>query len=575
MLRQLHIENYTLIDRLDLVFHPGFNVLTGETGSGKSIVVDAMELLLGEKASADVIRTGSDRAQITGVFSPLPSSSKTPSLQWKRLRSFLSESGIELEDGEDLILHRDIQTGGKSRILVNHRPATAGLLKAISFYLAEVHGQHDQQELFSPKAQLEMLDRFGGIADQATDVREKYEAWRALREEQAAILLRQQETLRQLDLWQFQNREIEQASVQVGEDQKLEQEKLILANAARIHAAIASAYDLLYDAESSSTTSLSAACKSLDQVSSFDSSLKPIVENLKSAMALAEDAAYSLRDRLTELEISPLRLEEVEDRLALLDRLKRKYGPTLEDVMRYWDQVAQKLQEAESGEELGAALEAKSKKAAEEFRAAAASLSAKRREAAADLKRDIERELKALAMSETRFDAGIESCKSDESDTDKWSWTGFDRVDFLVSPNPGEPLRPLAKIASGGEVSRIMLALETATDARRGARFRDHTLVFDEVDAGIGGRAAETVGMKLRQLGESRQVLCVTHLPQIASYAHHHYSVEKTTTNGRTATKVEQLSKQARTEELARMLSGSKITDAILKHAEQLLKANS
>ncbi len=575
MLRHLHIENYTIIDSLDLEFRPGLNLLTGETGSGKSIVVDAVELLLGGKASSDLIRSGAERAQISGVFAPGLSSSasgtKAAAAPWKRLRALLGESGIEMEEDEELIVQRDILVGGKSRAFVNHHPATVSLLKAVALYLAEVHGQNEQQELFSPAAQLEMLDRFGGLTALATTVREQFSLWKELRERQQALTERRQERLRQMDLWQFQKREIGQAALIRGEDQQLEQEKLLLTHSARIHSNLAAAYDTLYDASNSASAGMASAGRNLEEVAAFDPSLQPLIESLQSARASVEDVALSLRDRLSRLETSPERLEQVEDRLESLDRLKRKYGPSLDDVIRYEGEISTELQDAESSEAQGEELERKVTAALAAYSKKAEELSSRRKESAQELKREIEKELHALAMAGTVFEARLESF----TDPERWSGAGIDQIEFLLSPNPGEPLRPLARIASGGEVSRIMLALETATDARRGAGGRDHTLIFDEVDTGIGGRAAETVGSKLRRLGEGRQVLCVTHLPQIASFAHHHFRVEKSEQNGRTVTRVEYLKKSERAAELARMLGGSRITDAVLKHAEQLLKSNS
>jgi DNA repair protein RecN (Recombination protein N) len=565
------VENYAVVERLRIPFHSGLNLLTGETGSGKSIVVDAVELLLGGKASTDLIRSGSERAQISGVFTGGPSSTKASSAQWKRLRRLLDESGVELEDGEELIVQRDITAGGKSRVFVNHSPATAGLLKMLAPYLAEVHGQNEQQEIFSPAAQLEMLDRFGGLAPLASQLRERFAEWRALREQKENLALRQRERIRQMDLWLFQKKEIEQAALIPGEDQELEKEKLILAHATRIHASLASAFDLLYDASGSATAAIASACRNLEEVTAFDASLAPLVENLRSAQSTADDVALTLRDRLSSLEVSPRRLEDVEDRLALLDRLKRKYGNTLDEVIGYFEQISADVREAESTEALGEELDKKIAASSAAYKNGAAELSARRRAASGELKREMEKELKALAMAGTVFEARLES----SSEEGQWSASGVDRVEYLISPNPGEPLRALNRIASGGEISRIMLALETAIDARRGAGGREHTLIFDEVDTGIGGIAAETVGKKLRQLGEGRQVLCVTHLPQIASFAHQHYRVEKSESAGRTTTTVEYLHKSERASELARMLSGSKITDAVLKHAEQLLKANS
>jgi DNA repair protein RecN (Recombination protein N) len=605
MLQHLRIENYALIDALDLEFRPGFNLLSGETGSGKSIVVDALELLLGEKASSEVIRSGAERARITGVFAPSESSSHGEGGQWSRLAEILSESGIEIPDGpgsEDLVLQRDILPGGKSRVFINHQPATVGLAKAIAPYLAEVHGQNEQQELFSPSAQLEMLDRFGGLSTLAAQTRERFGRWKELCAKQDDLARRREERLRQMDLWQFQKREIEDAGITPGadirEDQQLEEEKLRLAHAARIEARLAACYDLLYDSTGSSVASLASAQRSLEEVSPYDARLQPFAEALLAAKVSIEDVALAVRDHLSRLDASPGRLEEVENRLALLDRLKRKYGPTLEDVLRHGDEASAHLREAESDEEVGRTIEREVREAAAAFETVACELARRRARAAKELRRAVEGELQELAMQGTVFEARL-TAPSDPQDSGAWSASGMDRVEFQISPNPGEPLRPLARIASGGELSRIMLALETVTDARqsqaaagtavsRAGTSRKQadrsegiegqsgrTLVFDEVDSGIGGRAAETVGRKLRELGASRQVLCVTHLPQIASFAHHHFRVEKIEQNGRTVTRVEYLEGRERVAELARMLSGSQVTDAVLKHATELLKINS
>jgi DNA repair protein RecN (Recombination protein N) len=572
-----------------LEFRPGFNLLTGETGSGKSIVVDALELLLGEKASSEVIRSGAERARITGVFAPSESSSHDDARGWSRLTEILLESGIEVPDGEDLVLQRDILAGGKSRVFINHQPATVGLAKAIAPYLAEVHGQNEQQELFSPGAQLDRLDRFGGLHSFAIQTRERFGRWKELRAKQEDLARRRQERLRQMDLWQFQKREIEEAGIEPGEDQQLEEEKLRLTHAARIEARLAACYDLLYDSAGSAVASLASAQRSLEEVSPYDPRLQPLAEALLGAKASIEDVALAVRDHLGRLDRSPGRLEEVENRLALLDRLKRKYGPTLEDVRRHGEEVSAHLREAESDEEASRTIEREVREAAGAFEAVASETSRRRVRAAKELKRAVEAELQELAMQGTLFEALL-TTPANPSDSGAWSATGIDRIEFQISPNPGEPLRPLARIASGGELSRIMLALETVTDVRqspvsagkKARRSRDaeegqssRTLVFDEVDSGIGGRAAETVGRKLRELGASRQVLCVTHLPQIARFAHHHFRVEKIEQSGRTVTRVERLEGRDRVTELARMLSGSQVTDAVLKHASELLEINS
>ncbi|MBI4463667.1 MAG: DNA repair protein RecN [Acidobacteria bacterium] len=571
MLRHLHIENYALIDSLDIEFHAGFHSLTGETGSGKSIVVDAVGLLLGARASSELIRAESERAHISGIFAPEGGSAPESSSGWKRLTQLLMDCGFETPEEEELVVQRDILPGGKSRVFLNHQPATVGLLRQISPYLAEVHGQNEQQELLSPASQLEILDRFGSLAGLASTVGELFGHWKQVRSKQENLIRNQQERLRQLDLWHFQKREIEQAGLEVGEDQRLEAEKQVLAHAARIQSSLTSAYNLLYDSSQSAVASLAAALRGLEEVSAYDASLRSLCEALLSSRASTEDVALSLRDRLARLDAGPERLEEVESRLAFLDRLKRKYGPTLEEIIRYREQVCEWIREAESSEELGQALEKQVREAAAAYESAARELSLRRAKAAIELKKNMEKELGVLAMKGTVFESQLTPCTALEDGRA----SGLDQVEFLISPNPGEPLRPLAKIASGGELSRIMLALETVVDARQSAGAADHTLIFDEVDAGIGGRAAETVGRKLRQLGDRRQVLCVTHLAQIASFAQHHFCVEKVRRDGRTVTCVQYLAGKERAEELARMLSGSQITEAVLQHARQLLKTNS
>jgi len=593
MLRQLHIEDYALIDRLEIEFHPGLNLLTGETGSGKSIVVDAVGLLLGDKASADTIRSGAERARIIGVFCGVSCAGRPPApiakkssddgrkaapkppvarlqSQWSQVSRLLDESGIELADGEDLILQRDILPAGRSRIFINNQPATVGLLKILGPYLGEVHGQNEQQQLFEAGAQLDLLDRFGKLMDSVHTVSERFAEWKELRERADQLKRANQEWSRQRDLWHFQKREIEQAAIVEGEEERLEEEKKLLAHADRIQSRLASCYDLLYDSQNSAVASIGAAQRQLTEVASVDPAVQPLVETLSTAKASVEDLALSVRDRLARLDASPARLEEVESRLAHLDRLKRKYAASLGEILKYWNELCQRIEQMESGDALSQKLEEQVRASARQYEDASTALSSNRAEAAKDLKRAVEKELGALAMAGTIFEARLQTSIAE----DRWRPTGIDAVEFLLSPNPGEPLRPLARIASGGETSRIMLALETVIATQPTAWRADHALVFDEVDTGIGGRAAETVGRKLRQLGESRQVLCVTHLPQIASFAHHHFRVEKRIQGSRTVTDAQYLKEDERRTELARMLSGSQITPAGLEHARQLLKAN-
>jgi DNA repair protein RecN (Recombination protein N) len=599
MLRHLHIEDYALIDRLDIELHPGLNLLTGETGSGKSIVVDAVGLLLGEKASPETIRAGAERARISGIFSPeaeqvsakpakasprkkAPHNSQPLSgngrqlaaSHWQRISSHLEEAGIEAASADglagELIVQRDILAAGRSRIFINSQPASIALLKNLVPLLAEVHGQNEQQTLFEAATQLEALDRFGGLQDQALTVGELFKNWTSLQRETDSLRAKSREWLRQRDLWQFQRREIEQAAITEGEETQLEEEKRLLAHAERIQTRLSSCYDLLYDSPSSAASSLASAQRRLEEIAAFDERLRPLAESLLSAKVSVEDLALAVRDRLSHLDAAPGRLEDVEERLALFDKLKRKYGPTMADVLRYCQQVSSELEQAESSDARLQELERQTATAKKEYVRAAQVLSTKRAKAAQELKRAVEKELQALAMSGTIFEASAHSGSNEA----EWRATGMDQVEFLISPNPGEPLRPLARIASGGETSRIMLALETVIASHSSGADIAPALIFDEVDTGIGGRAAEAVGRRLRLLGETRQVLCVTHLPQIASFAHHHFRVEKRQQSGRTVTVVDHMDAPKRKAELARMLSGSQITAAVLDHAEQLLKAN-
>ncbi len=573
MLQHLRMEDYALMDCLDVEFHAGFGVLTGETGSGKSIVVDAVNLLLGEKASAELIRAGAERARIVGTFSAAAEAASAGGRfprSWKQITALLLDGGIEAEEGGDLILQRDLLAEGRSRVFINNQPATVSLLKKLAPHLAEVHGQNEQQQLLQAGEQLAALDRFARLEDPAIAVAERFACWKQLRSKFDELVQQKQEWQRELDLWRFQHGEIEQAGIVAGEDQRLEQEKRLLAHADRIQARLAASYDLLYDAPQAAAASLASAERQLEELASFDESLLRLAETLAAARASVEDTALAVRDRLSRLEASPGRLEEVQARLAQLDRLQRKYGRTLEDVLAFGKQLQSRIAETEASEATTQALEQQVRDAATDYHRGASKLSQARARAAKELQRAVEKELAALAMPGTVFEAAL-TVSAEEA---AWRSSGIDRVEFLLCPNPGEPLRPLARIASGGEISRIMLALETVTSTRPSAVFAEHTLVFDEVDAGIGGRAAEMVGRKLRQLGETRQVLCVTHLPQIASFAHDHFRVEKREQDGRTVTRVERLNTAGRREELARMLSGSQITPAVLQHAAQLLKTN-
>jgi DNA repair protein RecN (Recombination protein N) len=552
MLLELTVENYAVVDRLRVRFHAGLNLLTGETGSGKSLVVDALGLLLGGRASADMIRSGSDKARVTGRF-------EVPV-------AVLEAAGLEAEDGE-LLIEREILASGKSRAYVGSRPVSVALLKDLAPHLGDIHGQHDQQLLFSADAQRDILDAFAGAGELLAQVSESHRALRTLETELGELERSEQEKLRLLDLWQFQKHEVDGARIQAGEDAVLEAERRVLQNLGRLQESAGAAYAALYDSPESALVLARLAAKRLDELSRIDPALGEIRESLKPAEIILQEASFAVRDYLSRLEADPGRLDEIELRLAALDKLKRKYGATLDEVIAFRDDVAAKIEAIEHAGERMEALRLERRKLDEGYQKLTATLTARRKTAAGKLEKRVETELKGLAMERTAFRIALNPAAPSE--------TGVDAVAFLVSPNVGEEPRPLASVASGGEISRIALALKTCLAQPSRTTAARRTLVFDEVDAGIGGSAAEGVGRRLKKLAEANQVLCVTHLPQIACFADHHYVVEKHERNGRTVAGIEELEGVARTREIGRMLSGEVLTAEALKHAERLLKITS
>jgi len=558
MLTELVVENYAVVERLRAHFHSGLNLLTGETGSGKSIVVDALELLLGGRASADMIRTGEQRARIAGIFELCDQAGA---------RRVLESAGLEAEDGE-LLVEREIAASGKSRAFVGSRPVSVSLLKDLAPFLADIHGQHDQQLLFSAEAQRDMLDAFAGNAELLVKIAGIYTAWRAADAELEEIERGEQEKLRMLDLWQFQRKEIEAAELADGEEAALENERKVLQNVQKLEEAASTAYTAVYGGEESAVSLVRLAMKRLDELCRIDASLEPLREHLKAADIGLQEVSYGLRDYLGRLEANPDRLEEIELRLAAIDRLKRKYGQSIAGILEFLEDVRRQIAGVEHAGERMEQLRKEQQLLAAEFAQLAGDLTAKRTAAARRLEKKVEAELAQLAMDRTVFQISVNAAA--------WSEAGADRIEFLVSPNLGEEPRPLEKVASGGEISRIALALKTClaegSPSRKNGSIR--TLVFDEVDAGVGGRAAEGVGRRLKKLAAANQVLCVTHLPQIASFADHHYRVEKHEKDGRTAAAMEELDAEGRKREVGRMLSGERLTPEALKNAERLIKTS-
>ena len=556
MLVELRAENYAVIDHAIAVFGPGLNLLTGETGAGKSILVDALALLMGGKSSTEIVRHGAEKAVVACVFESTPAA-----------EAVLEENGIDAE-GNEIILRREILSSGKGRVFVNNQPATVAVLRQLAPELALVHAQSETLSSFDQTQQRILLDRFAAISTE--QLAAAFEAWHAAQSRLDELLSNEQERLRMVDLWSFQAKEITAANLKPGEDEELETEKRVLANAEKLHAAAMGAFDQLYEGGASAEAALRAAGRNLEELSKYDDRFNEAVQQISSARAIVGDVSSTLRDYAERIDASPERLAEIEDRLALLDRVKRKYGKTVADVIALGEEVARKLGDVEDRDETLKTLRATLAKAADAYKQAATSVSTQRKTAAARLAKLAEAQINSLAMK-VRFEISV----ADSEQESAWTATGWDEVEYRIATNAGEPLKPLHEIASGGEMSRVMLALKVAVEeASAKTRKRlptPRTLVFDEIDIGIGGRAADAVGQKLKALGRAQQVLCVTHLPQIAAFADQHFVVEKKEDHGRTKMNIRLLDDRARTHEVARMLSGAKVTDTSLQHAAQMI----
>jgi DNA repair protein RecN (Recombination protein N) len=546
VLLELVVENYAVVERVRVQFHAGLNLLTGETGSGKSIVVDALGLVLGGRASADMVRSDTERARVAAIF-------EAP--RDANLLEFLDRAGVEAED--ELIVEREILAGGKSRAFLGNRPVTVALLREMAPFLGDIHGQHEQQQLFSSAAQLESLDEFASLAKQRGEVSDLFRHWKSLQTELDELQRSEQEKLRMADLWSFQRNEIDAAALKPGEDALLEQERIVLRNVAKLQENAGAAYGILSDASPIRT-----ALKKVEDLAKIDASMERVAETLRGAAIGVDEASDAIRDYLENLEADPKRLDDIESRLALIERLKRKYGSSLEDVRAFGEDVRAKMEAIESAGERKAKLEQDLAQAGADYSKCAAALTKARKTAAEKLGKKVETELDALALGSAVFRVELREAA--------WSEEGADRVEFLISANAGEEPRPLDRVASGGELSRIALALKTSLGAK--TKSVPRTLVFDEIDTGIGGGVAEAVGRRLKKLAAANQVLCVTHLAQVAGFADHHYSVEKREVKGRTVAEIEELIGGARTREIGRMLSGQTVTAEALKHAEQLIR---
>ena len=538
MLRFLRIRHLAVIDRLELEFGPGLTVLTGETGAGKSILVGAVGLLVGGRASADLVRTGEEAASIEAIFD---------------------------RDGRELIVRREISAQGRSRAFIDGDLVTSAALREACGGLVDLHGQHEHQLLLDPSAHLDLLDEFAGLGPLRADVAVAFAQWTRVRGERDALLAKGREKDARAEFVRFQLAEIDKVAPQPAEDEELTATRQVLANADRLQRYCDEAYTALYEGDQAALPTLGSVWKRVGDLASLDARFTPYLEARDGVRSQLEDLAYFLRSYVAGIDASPARLQEIEERLASLERLKKKHGPTLAEVLATADRLRAELHAIDNASELAAELETALAKARESFLTAGRRLSQGRAKAAPQFSRRLESALADLAMARTRCEVRLMASETESS----WSERGLESGEFFISPNPGEDLRPLARIASGGELSRIMLALRTIATTDSPGK----TLIFDEVDAGIGGAVADVVGKRLQGLGDRFQVLCITHLPQIAAYGSAHFGISKSVRRDRTVTDVVQLTGPEREEEMARMIAGADISAAVMASAKQMLES--
>lgn len=567
MLQLLNITNIALIEDLRVEFDRGLNLLTGETGSGKSIIVDALGILIGGRFSAEVLKAGTERGSIEGLFSLA---------LHPQLREKLSSAGfIDVDNDEsfELIIRREVSATGRNKIFINNQLATQSLLRELREFLVDIHGQGEQQTLFDSATHLELLDAFGGFAARRTDVARAFAEWNALRRELKELDQNEAERFQLLDTLRFQIDELEKVRLDVGEDELLQEERARLMNVEKLTTLASDSYRLIYEDDDAALARVRQTLQRLEELVQFQSRFREHLEGLENSRAVLEDLAYLLRDFSDKLEFSPARLAEIDDRLAELSRLKRKYGGSIESALDHLARSQDRLSQLEHSDERGKELIVKTQSARQAYVELATKLHSERLRAAKKFEQRVEQDMADVALTDSRFHVQITSPTRDELTADvtgdSFSVSGIDQVEFYFSANPGEEVRPLARIASGGEASRLMLVLKTVANATEFPR----TIVFDEIDTGIGGRVSEAVGAKLKKLSQTNQVLCVTHQAQIARFADHHLVVEKHAVKGRTRIEITRVDRNGRVEELARMLTGAEITDSARKHARELLKS--
>ncbi len=554
MLIELRIKNFAIIDELSLSFSKGFNILSGETGAGKSIILNAVHLLLGDKAAEEWIRSSEEEANVEALFDLSGNS---------EIRAKMKEKAPHLQgtgEEDSLLIRRVISRSGRGKVFINGNLSTLGVLAEVGEELLSIYGQHEHQSLQRVETHLDILDEFGGLVGLREEFQKKHLEFISLAEEIKKIRDEGEKRAKERDLMAFQSREIEASRIQIGEEESMKEDRLLLTHAKKLMDFAHAAEEALYSEEGSAIEKVQDVLAQCREAAGIDPFLSEPLKVLESVLIQLQEAALTLREYSRRVEINPGRLEEIEDRLEEIDRLKRKYGPTVEAVLSLKQQIDEALKTFTSDEERLSRMEGLLGPLRETLDDLGDRLSEERKRVALELKKSVERELNSLGMKKTIFEIRMEPAPL--------SPRGVDRVEFLISPNVGEVVKPLAKIASGGELSRIMLAMKRIL-AKVGGR---QVLIFDEVDSGIGGAMAEVVGKKLKELSRHHQVICVTHLPQIACFGDQHHSVRKEVKSGRTITSVDRLEKEAIVDEIARMLGGVKVTEKTKAHALEMLE---
>ncbi|MDW0112114.1 DNA repair protein RecN [Sporosarcina saromensis] len=554
MLNEIAIHNFAIIEHLEVPFDEGLTVLTGETGAGKSIIIDAVQLLAGGRGSQEFIRHGAKKAELEGMFTVEAEDHPV----FEKMREF----GIDAEDGS-IILRRDINSNGKTTCRVNGKLVTIATLREIGSQLIDIHGQHDNQELMQEKRHIHLLDQFAGqpLAEAHANYMDVFDRYSRLKKKLAATSQNEQQIAQRIDLYSFQLQEIDAASLRIDEEEELEEEKLKLQHFNRLFERLHTAYESI-SGDNHALDWVGSAMSDLEDAASIDKQLAAHAETVSTSFYALQDTAHEIKSLIDEMEFDPLRLDEVENRLAMLNALKRKYGKTIEDIVIYREKIADELDQLLNRDERIHAEEEKLEQLKKDLEVEANELSMIRREAAVRLEEAIMTQLTELHMAKSTFHVSIERKSAGNFDA-----SGFDDIAFLISTNVGEPLKPLVRIASGGELSRIMLALKTIFSKHQGIT----SIIFDEVDTGVSGRVAQAIADKIAMIATHSQVLCISHLPQVAAMADHHFFISKDVKGNRTTTAVTEIVDLDRTKELSRMLSGAEITALTLQHAEELL----